>query len=90
MLDYRVDDEVVWSTVEGCPHAYHFECILTWLARGKKRCPICRQWFVPGTRINEQKRELLRAQQSENGTIEDVDERDREEGDETVQESEGA
>lgn len=53
--NYEVDDEVVWSDLE-CRHAFHKDCILQWLAKGKKRCPICRHWFVPGAKIEDQKK----------------------------------
>jgi hypothetical protein len=53
--DYEPGDEVVWSSLE-CPHAFHKECIVQWLSKGKKRCPICRHWFVPGARIDDQKK----------------------------------
>jgi len=55
--EYEVGDKVVWSGLE-CRHAFHDECILPWLAKGKKRCPICRHWFVPGARIDDQKKAL--------------------------------
>ena len=55
--DYEPDDTVVWSGLQ-CQHAFHTDCILPWLAKGKKRCPTCRHWFVPGTRIEDQKQEL--------------------------------
>ncbi|KAG7340532.1 ring finger domain containing protein [Nitzschia inconspicua] len=53
--DYEAGDQVVWSDLE-CPHAFHKECIMQWLSKGKKRCPICRNWFVPGARIEDQKK----------------------------------
>mmetsp|Transcript_3028 Transcript_3028/g.8520 ORF Transcript_3028/g.8520 Transcript_3028/m.8520 type:complete len:410 (+) Transcript_3028:3-1232(+) len=52
---YRAGDKVSWSGLE-CQHAFHFDCILPWLGKGKKRCPICRNWFVPGTKIDDQKK----------------------------------
>jgi len=55
--EYEEGDKVVWSGLN-CQHAFHDECILPWLAKGKKRCPICRHWFVPGAKIEDQKREL--------------------------------
>jgi hypothetical protein len=55
--DYEEGDTVVWSGLE-CRHAFHDACILPWLSKGKKRCPICRHWFVPGARIEDQKKEL--------------------------------
>lgn len=53
--DYEIGDLVVWSDLE-CPHAFHKDCIMQWLSKGKKRCPICRHWFVPGARIEDQKK----------------------------------
>jgi anaphase-promoting complex subunit 11 len=33
---------VVWGR---CKHAYHLQCISTWLGSGKSTCPICRaEW----------------------------------------------
>lgn len=53
LVEYEVGDEVVWSTRRSCPHAFHAECILLWLGKGKKRCPICRHFFVPGQRVDD-------------------------------------
>mmetsp|Transcript_10942 Transcript_10942/g.26296 ORF Transcript_10942/g.26296 Transcript_10942/m.26296 type:complete len:351 (-) Transcript_10942:437-1489(-) len=53
--DYCAGDEVVWSNCHKCQHAFHKECFLLWLSKGKKRCPICRNWFVPGQKIEDQK-----------------------------------
>ena len=56
--DYEVGDEIVQSAAEHdeeyCIHVFHSECMLQWLAKGKKRCPICRHWFVPSLRIKQQ------------------------------------
>lgn len=54
ICDYEVANKVVQSPLEECPHVFHEECVLQWLEKGKKRCPICRQWFVPGDRISDQ------------------------------------
>mmetsp|Transcript_15247 Transcript_15247/g.37627 ORF Transcript_15247/g.37627 Transcript_15247/m.37627 type:complete len:623 (+) Transcript_15247:160-2028(+) len=54
--EYEAGDQVVWSDLQ-CRHAFHKQCIMQWLSKGKKRCPICRNWFVPGARIEDQKEE---------------------------------
>lgn len=59
--DYQAGDKVVWSALE-CQHAFHDECILPWLSNGKKRCPMCRHWFVPGSPLKSQKKALLLAE----------------------------
>jgi hypothetical protein len=75
--DYCAGDQVVWSNCHKCQHAFHKECFLLWLSKGKKRCPICRHWFVPGQRIEDQKvlhgeawtdalAEMVRAEKEEN------------------------
>ena len=54
ICDYEVGSKVVQSPLEECAHVFHEECVLQWLEKGKKRCPICRQWFVPGDKISDQ------------------------------------
>jgi len=44
---YQAGEKVIWSTNVDCKHAFHDECILTWLSKGKKRCPVCRHFFCP-------------------------------------------
>jgi hypothetical protein len=56
--EYEAGEKIVWSSLLQCQHAFHHECILPWLSKGKKRCPICRHWFVPGTKIDDQKAAL--------------------------------
>jgi hypothetical protein len=76
--DYEEGDTVVWSDLQ-CRHAFHDACILPWLSKGKKRCPICRYWFVPGARIDDQKKELeerLRMEAEAAGSTETSDETD--------------
>ena len=65
--EYEDGDKVVWSGLEHCRHAFHDECILPWLSKGKKRCPICRHWFVPGARIEDQKKALEEQLRRETG-----------------------
>ena len=44
--NYKVGNEVVWSTNPNCVHVYHKECMLTWLCKfGEGCCPICRESF---------------------------------------------
>ena len=52
--DYCTGDEVVWSSCPDCNHVFHKECFLEWASKGKKRCPVCRNWFVPGKAIEKQ------------------------------------
>jgi hypothetical protein len=58
ILDYEEGDTIVRSGAdeeeEYCIHVFHMECMLQWLSHGRKRCPICRRWFVPAIRIKEQ------------------------------------
>ena len=55
LLDYEVGDTIIRSSRRECHHAFHDDCILVWLSKGKKRCPICRNWFVPGSKIDDKK-----------------------------------
>jgi hypothetical protein len=55
LMQYEVGDSVIWSTRKACPHAFHDECILSWLEKGKKRCPCCRNFFVPGKSVDDKK-----------------------------------
>lgn len=61
---YEEGDLIVWSGLK-CRHAFHHDCILPWLEKGKKRCPICRHLFVPGGRIEDQRKEYEAARQQE-------------------------
>mmetsp|Transcript_18861 Transcript_18861/g.46736 ORF Transcript_18861/g.46736 Transcript_18861/m.46736 type:complete len:404 (-) Transcript_18861:339-1550(-) len=43
---YRSGDEVIWSPESFCPHAFHHDCIIPWLAKKEEpKCPCCRQTF---------------------------------------------
>jgi hypothetical protein len=52
--EYAPGDKVVFSPLEDCKHVFCWECKMTWLEKGKKRCPVCRAWFVPGAAISDQ------------------------------------
>ena len=63
--NYEPGEKVAWSGEEHCKHAFHYDCIMPWLSNGKKRCPVCRHWFVPGARIEDQKQDLLEEQEEQ-------------------------
>jgi len=52
LAGYKVNDCIVWSSLTDtpCSHAFHFDCIVDWLASVKKAddypCPCCRQQFI--------------------------------------------
>jgi hypothetical protein len=54
LSEFEVNDTFIVSTRKVCNHCFHHECALRWLSSGKKRCPICRQFFVPGIRVDDQ------------------------------------
>lgn len=60
--DYEEGENVVWSSGEGCCHVFHRECMLKWISTGKKRCPICRNLFVPDTPMEDLKQLLERGE----------------------------
>jgi hypothetical protein len=46
LCPYEVGDRVSWSPHEHCPHAFHYDCIVSWLAKKREHlCPCCRQEF---------------------------------------------
>jgi Ring finger domain len=53
LLEFEVGDIFISSTRRACIHGFHQDCALTWLSTGKKRCPVCRNYFVPRSRIDD-------------------------------------
>jgi hypothetical protein len=46
LCPYEVGDRVSWSPHEHCPHAFHHDCIVSWLDKKREHlCPCCRQEF---------------------------------------------
>ena len=44
---YNIGDTVAWSGNQKCPHAFHQNCIFSWLLNSKEmECPCCRRIFV--------------------------------------------
>lgn len=48
LSDYEVGEAIVWSSNLSCEHAFHTDCMESWLMkqRGAPLCPCCRQDFV--------------------------------------------
>ena len=81
LMEYEEGEAVIWSTRKKCPHAFHDECILTWLGTGKKRCPCCRNFFVPGAAVDD--KEVI----VDNGSDEMINEESEENNDEATEEA---
>lgn len=46
LCPYEVGDEVSWSPESECQHAFHRDCITSWLSKKRQQlCPCCRQVF---------------------------------------------
>lgn len=46
LCQYEAGDNVTWSPETACQHAFHSDCIVTWLSKKEEpKCPICRQQF---------------------------------------------
>lgn len=57
---YKLDDRIMWSTNQACPHVFHLQCMTTWAEKvsstqedgdggGTVACPCCRQAFTDCT-----------------------------------------
>lgn len=47
LCQYEEGNVIAWSSKEDCHHAFHHDCILTWLLKKREPlCPCCRQEFV--------------------------------------------
>jgi len=43
--NYKIGDNICWSRNDSCPHAFHQECLTTWLL-GHNDCPLCREHYL--------------------------------------------
>lgn len=86
LCEYEVGDSIVWSSNVNCQHAFHEDCILTWLTKKEEQssssgsdeeqqneaiCPFCRQPFIAVQEIAAHQQQGV-----ENG-IEDIELGDR-------------
>ncbi len=42
---YKAGEKVCWSKNKNCNHAFHFDCIVTWLVDNDE-CPLCRSPYL--------------------------------------------
>jgi len=56
--DYEVGDQVVWSSNQACPHAFHQDCILDWLIKMQPEtpCPCCRHEFTDWVKFSRERK----------------------------------
>lgn len=54
---YKMNDQIMWSTNQACPHVFHLQCMTKWAEKtpsteedgdggGAVTCPCCRQAFA--------------------------------------------
>mmetsp|Transcript_17816 Transcript_17816/g.26689 ORF Transcript_17816/g.26689 Transcript_17816/m.26689 type:complete len:154 (-) Transcript_17816:304-765(-) len=47
LSSYKIGETVIWSSNPDCPHAFHKNCIFTWIKkRYTSSCPCCRRAFI--------------------------------------------
>ena len=61
--NFKVGDELAFSSNRECSHVFHLECITEYIGKTKgaeKPCPCCRQWFlnVPMISCDKEDREI--------------------------------
>ena len=42
---YSIGDDIAWSKNEKCHHAFHLDCIMSWLMENDE-CPMCRRDYL--------------------------------------------
>jgi hypothetical protein len=55
MTAYEIGEKIVWSSNQLCEHAFHSNCMESWLIkqRGPPLCPCCRQHFIIDTQDDD-------------------------------------
>lgn len=48
LQNYEVGDDICWSPNETCKHAFHTECLSSWLMK-HDNCPLCREDYLKVT-----------------------------------------
>ena len=59
--EYHEGETIVWSSNKNCPHAFHRDCLVSYLVKVKQKnsypCPCCRQNFFFDEANDEYKKE---------------------------------
>lgn len=42
---YKIGDDIAWSKNEECHHAFHLDCVMSWLMENDN-CPLCRADYL--------------------------------------------
>ena len=65
LCPYEPDDQVTWSKLDKCQHAFHSECIIPWLAKKQEpKCPCCRQEYCVVVPLLTPRRDLVTSSNS--------------------------